>query len=197
MAASASKYRVQNPVEGVYVVSGAFDASATFSEDAEQLRTYGKRGAANFNAKSGNTRKRTIRPITSRFGKTCKLVTELCDAIQRVSPVIGWSVDDKMPNGTSVIASKPGCMEQDPHTDYNVGDPAFADCPLNSLPFTVFLALDDETRFVVYGPVASCDDADRLELRVNAKDLIFVRGDVVHSGAAFSETNTRILTYVD
>jgi hypothetical protein len=196
-AASPSEYRVQNPVEGVYIISRALDDFATFREDAERLRTYGKRGVAIFNAKSGNDRRRMLRTITPRFGKMCKLIAELHRLIKNILPVIGWSADEILPNDTTVITSKPDCMEQEPHTDYDVGDAAFAKAPLDALPFSVLLAIDDGTKFVVYGPAASCVKEDRQELTLNAGDLLFFRGDIVHSGASYSKPNSRVHVYVD
>jgi ectoine hydroxylase-related dioxygenase (phytanoyl-CoA dioxygenase family) len=103
------------------------------------------------------------------------------------------------------LLSRPGCGEQPVHCDYDVEDLA----PLDDrdTPRGMLVALEDDTRLVVYpgshrlwssvdgkGPVVG---TWRHTLQLDAGDVCFFRGDLLHAGATYTKQNVRIHAYLD
>lgn len=94
----------------------------------------------------------------------------------------GWLAERVVGNAV-VLHSFENCQQQQWHTDY---DPEkFA--ALETKPIGVILALQADTYFVTPEEVYT----------LNRGDLLCFDGDVVHAGAAYLNTNTRIHLYVD
>ena len=133
-------------------------------------------------------------------GKRCQAACsdELRDRVHAaVLAAIGTAgvgdVHSYAPDHCVVLRSFAGCAEQYPHLDYdpdrlrlqNAGD---------ALPIGALLALQDNTRFVVF-PRGS-GEPRRVLLELGAGDLLLFRGDLVHAGAAYEQCNVRIHCYV-
>ncbi len=105
------------------------------------------------------------------------------------------------------ILSLPGCTEQPPHCDHN--PLLFAVNAYPNVPLGLLLCLERVgTRLVVWEgshmkarymmrrkkPVS---DEQRKVIRLQIGDILIFRGDLVHSGAAFTAENVRVHCYLD
>lgn len=84
--------------------------------------------------------------------------------------------------GVHALHSLAGCRQQQWHMDY---DPSSMDSPAR--PMGVLVALESDTRFVTTTEVYELD----------AGDVLYFDGAVVHAGAAYAAENTRIHVYLD
>ena len=82
------------------------------------------------------------------------------------------------------LTSFSGCTQQQWHTDY---DPELIRT-LKHKPLGVILAVQDDTFFVEYPNIVH---------RLNRGDMLVFEGDVIHAGARYDATNTRVHLYID
>jgi hypothetical protein len=104
-----------------------------------------------------------------------------------------------------LILSDKGCLEQTPHCDYDPSTFSGHD-QSGSVPYGAILALQDETRFVVWAGSHLCARAttsrilskcEKRILLLNKGDVLFFRGDLIHAGASYTEENIRLHAYLD
>jgi hypothetical protein len=104
------------------------------------------------------------------------------------------------------LLSKPGCGEQPVHADYDVND--LRNLTHHQCPRGMLAALEDGTELVVYpgshwlwGAQTDEKKSDittrRRVLHLNTGDVVFFRGDLLHSGSSYSQTNLRMHAYLD
>jgi ectoine hydroxylase-related dioxygenase (phytanoyl-CoA dioxygenase family) len=96
------------------------------------------------------------------------------------------------------LLSKKGCRQQHWHTDYDCD--ALATMPDESVPFSVLLALQDQTFLDVIPKSIRLSEPlqQPTKLQLNPGDVVVFRGDLVHAGSAYpNEENYRIHAYVD
>ena len=109
-----------------------------------------------------------------------------------------WFPQHQVNDGV-VLVSKPGCVSQAAHADYQydeVGD----DEEDASMPLGLIVALMDETYFDAWPRAIRYDDVkkyDHKQLVLNAGDVLVFRGDFFHAGAAFEKLNARLHYYLD
>ena len=106
----------------------------------------------------------------------------------------------------SVLRSDPGCNEQPPHTDY---DEEMFEVDSEHIPCSAIVCIEENTRFVCWpgshqwirdrGAVLSVSafSSERREIVLSKGDTVIFRGDLIHAGAAYAFSNTRIFTYID
>jgi hypothetical protein len=114
------------------------------------------------------------------------------------------------PNDWVVLESKPGCKAQAAHTDYPPNPNRTID--RNHIPINVLVALEPNTRLNVWpnshdliikecvGNITDCNDLSPIIMKVikmNPRDIILFRGDLVHAGAAYEQSNCRMHCFLD
>lgn len=90
-------------------------------------------------------------------------------------------------SGASVLQSRPGCMEQRPHRDFNLTKRPSE----TRMSYLVIVALQDETNFVVF------TENGRQVITLNKGDVLIGRGDLIHAGGSYEIMNIRLHWYVD
>ena len=100
-----------------------------------------------------------------------------------------------------ILQSLPGCQEQEAHCDY-VPTPELLETTDDTVPLLFFLALEDDTTLEVWSGSHRVVRGEhrvihKQQLKLNAGDAVFFRGDLVHAGSAYSKKNTRIHCYLD
>jgi len=110
----------------------------------------------------------------------------LSDAITRRLQACGlWCSKCHDISEVVVVRSDAGCREQWPHTDYNIRRSA------RPAPLVVLLAIEEDTRMIVSG------HGDQVhEVTVPVGGMLVLHGGVVHAGAAYTRSNTRIHMYI-
>lgn len=88
---------------------------------------------------------------------------------------------------SALLRSAKGCARQRRHTDYEVA--AVEACKVK--PHSVLIAVSDKAQLHV------CERNTERTLEIEPGDAILFRGDVVHSGAAYADANTRLFGYLD
>jgi hypothetical protein len=140
-----------------------------------------------------NDRKRRQRDIT--------LKEEFGDVIGPLEVLI----EMRFPNHLSppewvVLDSLPGCQRQAAHTDY-LPSTEFDDCPDDLKPLGIIVALQDNTRFDVWpksihmsnrgvNKQTTPSPITRESLCLNRGDVLIFRGDLIHCGSAYPDTDT-------
>ncbi|KAE8965584.1 hypothetical protein PF005_g24014 [Phytophthora fragariae] len=90
-------------------------------------------------------------------------------------------------------ASLPGGEEQDPHQDTPAVEIGKARKKFSEIQAGLIIGLTENTKLVLYPKCfVVADPRRRTEVRLGAGDCVIFRGDVVHSGAAFTELNYKI-----
>lgn len=93
-----------------------------------------------------------------------------------------------MARGASFLRSEPWVAKQDTHTDFDFEDFRVPEGFRRSKPFSIWVALYDDTHLWLAGEDVTC----------NAGDVVVFAGDCAHSGAAnlSCEVNYRLFCYV-
>lgn len=106
-----------------------------------------------------------------------------------------------------ILHSISGCSEQLPHCDYEP-NLTFATTPDVEVPLGCIIALQDNTKFIVWPKsirlmalhlelTEQMEPINKQILILNKGDILYFRGDLVHAGAAYDESNYRIHCYID
>lgn len=146
----------------------------------KRLRTYLKRNRRTepiFNTTSKSRWQLVVSPRTDK---------DLHRAILRLADHIPLS-ENHIIGVCSVLHSDPNCSVQYKHRDfpvYKFGD----DHP--SFPVGVLIALETGTRLNIYEPEPSVVEMDK-------GDVLIFHGGLLHAGAAYERSNTRIHMYCD
>jgi hypothetical protein len=91
----------------------------------------------------------------------------------------------------SLLKSDIGCLEQQPHTDYDVSD-KFSATIASESRFCI-LALMDNTKIVIWN---GCHQTSHKAVDIPKGSLFVGRGTLVHSGASCASENLRIHFYL-
>ncbi|KAE8963187.1 hypothetical protein PF011_g29130 [Phytophthora fragariae] len=97
------------------------------------------------------------------------------------------------PKEWSALKSLPGGEEHDPHRDITAAEIGKARKKFSEIQAGLIIGLTENTKLVLYPKCfAVADPRRRTEVLLGAGDCVIFRGDVIHSGAAFTELNYRI-----
>lgn len=91
--------------------------------------------------------------------------------------------EDHFCGGAVVIHSKPNCMQQQWHTDYDID----ALKNIKQKPKGVLVALQNGTRFVTPSRTYT----------MKCGDILVFDGDEIHAGSGYKKANTRLHLYMD
>lgn len=122
-------------------------------------------------------------------------------------------------NDWVIIKSKPGCKDQAAHTDYPPSEDMTDE---SKIPVNIMVALQNDTYVNVWpksqrlickdlvddNGISQWDEMSRaqyksyraikmIKIKMNKGDLLLFRGDLVHSGSGYSETNYRLHCFMD
>ena len=111
------------------------------------------------------------------------------------------------PTDTVVLKSLPGCQRQLPHCDYEQ-DLQFATAPDSDVPLGCLSVLEKDTTLDVwikshrlaYLPndlTEKVNPIKRQKIKLEPGTLLVFRGDLVHAGSSYENTNYRLHTYLD
>lgn len=91
----------------------------------------------------------------------------------------------------SLIKSYAGCLEQQPHTDYDVSN----ENAINDAKQSLFclLSLMDETKIILW---TGCHNTIHKEVNIPKGSLFIGRGTLIHSGASYMKENIRLHFYL-
>ncbi len=121
------------------------------------------------------------------------------------------------PNDWVVIESKPGCKPQAAHADYSPPDgprelyeipinvliPLQKNATLNVWPgshrlvSTEYLNDDPKNSEAHYATYSSMEPIKKKAIKLETGDILLFRGDLVHAGAGYTESNYRMHCYLD
>lgn len=128
--------------------------------------------------------------------------------LQQVTSKIKEWFPQHQANDGVVLVSKPGCVAQAAHADYQYDEVAHLDGDDDEdeddedalMPLGLIVALMDETYFDAWPRAIRYDDVkwyEHKQLVLNAGDVLVFRGDFFHAGAAFDKLNVRLHYYLD
>jgi hypothetical protein len=169
---------------------------------AEIRKIVARRGISIFNGSGAAAKKKRLQTPPIDTMRVSPALTAFVDSVEYVAiqhyPRLRFS-------HAAGLLSEPGCEEQPLHCDYDVEDLA----PLDDrdTPRGMLVALEDDTKLVLYpgshrlwrsvngeGPVTG---TWRHTLRLDAGDVCFFRGDLLHAGASYTKQNVRMHAYLD
>lgn len=147
-----------------------------------------------FNGKGRNDHKR----------KQVALPQHLMKGLQEEISSLPFLSPSHRVNEFVLLRSLPGCSRQAAHTDY-IPDDALLRCPPQDLPLLCLIAIEDETRLVVWpgshkvvrGRGRTLLPLEPKMLTLSAGDALVFRADLVHAGAEYTTENLRIHCYID
>lgn len=194
---------------GFAVIKRKFDIPDSVSNYLKDIVE--KKGRAIFNHNENSNRndhKRVQVNVTTKSKYMKHYMDELNSVLVELFPHLE-------PNDWVVIGSKPGCNDQDAHTDY----PPILDMRKDEMvPINVLIALEPRTFINVWSRSHRliCNDLlddegnsawdtmdhqiapiDMQTLELSKGDLLFFRGDLVHAGASYETSNHRLHCYLD
>ena len=103
-----------------------------------------------------------------------------------------------------LLRSLPGCKRHAAHTDY-IPDRSLLQCEPRKLPLLVLVALEDQTKLVVWpgshkvvqGRGRALQPIEPKTILLTRGDALVFRADLVHAGAEYETENLRIHCYID
>lgn len=158
-------------------------------EETKRLVHSHRRGGSIFNNSGTNDHLRK----QSALNKNSKLFRQLQQLAQEEFPHL-------MAHDPVVLRSLPGCQAQKVHADYDIFDMKHHD---STVPYSLLLALQENTRLTLYpgshrlSEEGNTEHFQELEVHLSPGDVVFFRGDLLHAGSAYDESNVRVHIYLD
>ena len=110
----------------------------------------------------------------------------------------------RMIGGVVLLRSEPCCQAQMAHCDY-IPKPDMLESTDSTVPQLLLVALEDETTMDVWpgshrlvrGSTDIQDPVSVVHVSLNKGDALLFRGDLVHAGSAYTQSNVRVHFYLD
>ena len=180
--------RADNPPAGCRLIMGVIPVSACPHYALECELLLDKLGSLPIKSGQADEKRRQLALDFEQH--PCPIATDIMiPALVEAKELRGGR---KIPTQANIIQSKPGCMQQKLHWDY---DPNLLQCRPRGVwkPASVILALQEGCRIVVWdvavgGPVS---------VHIPPGCMLVFDGDVVHAGSWYVSSNVRVHVYLD
>lgn len=124
------------------------------------------------------------------IGDTRKCILPIQQSVEKLITSAFANVQLSYPNATTLLSLR-GCGRQAYHYDFN------SEHPHSSRSYACLVALMDQTQVYGLQRIHDSEDFEEVAIKLSAGDVLVFRGDFIHAGSDYTDTNIRLHFYFD